>query len=159
MGPIATGKTVRQDPELFSRLAKLSRKTLGAEMEAAGIGYVAERAGIPSLIVKAVSDFGDEDKDDGFRAFSCRTSALLLLTLLKRHLPGSKGGATTTSGPATVREEPPHKASFFEGPRGGPALRVPHFTGREHDLATMRDALSAEGSAVCVVAAGTGGIG
>lgn len=48
-------------------------------MEAAAIGFVAERIGVPSLIAKAVSDFADHDKDDGFRTFACRASATFLL--------------------------------------------------------------------------------
>jgi hypothetical protein len=56
-------------------------------MEAAGIGYVAGRLGRRSVIVKAVSDFADSDKDDSFRGFACRASAELLLALLLRQLP------------------------------------------------------------------------
>lgn len=87
VGPIATGKTVRQDPDIFRRLAKFERKILGLEMEAAAIGFVAERSGIPSIIAKAVSDYGDAEKDDGFRQFACRASAEFLLAFLSRHPP------------------------------------------------------------------------
>lgn len=87
VGPIATGKTVREDPELFQRIAKFSRKVLGVEMEAAAIGFVAQQARIPSIIVKSVSDFGDEDKDDGFREFACHASATFLLAFLMEHPP------------------------------------------------------------------------
>jgi len=89
IGPIATGKAVRQDSEIFRRLAKFERKVLGVEMEAAAIGYVAERSGIPSIIAKAVSDYGDADKDDGFRHFACRASAKFLLSFLSLHPPRS----------------------------------------------------------------------
>ncbi|MGK3960997.1 pentapeptide repeat-containing protein [Sorangium sp. So ce118] len=87
VGPIATGKTVREDPELFSRLRREVRKTLGAEMEAAAIGYVAEHLGRRSIIVKAVSDHGDHEKDDAFQAFAARASARFLLAFLQRHMP------------------------------------------------------------------------
>ena len=90
IGPIATGKTVRQDPELFAHLEHFSRKAVGVEMEAAAIGYVAERSGIPSLIAKAVSDYGDNEKDNNFRAFACRASAEFLLAFLKQHSPRSR---------------------------------------------------------------------
>jgi nucleoside phosphorylase len=79
LGPIATGKTVREDPEIFKRINDFSRKAIGIETEAAAIGYVAERLGVPSLIAKAVSDFADEDKDDGFRKFACEASAMFVL--------------------------------------------------------------------------------
>ncbi|WP_437827054.1 pentapeptide repeat-containing protein [Sorangium sp. So ce1153] len=87
VGPIATGKTVREDPELFSRLRREVRKTLGAEMEAAAIGYVAEHLGRRSIIVKAVSDHGDHEKDDAFQTFAARASARFLLAFLQRHMP------------------------------------------------------------------------
>lgn len=87
LGAIATGKTVRQDPDLFPWLAHFSRKVLGVEMEAAAIGWIAELSGIPSLIAKAVSDYGDEDKDDGFRAFAARASAEFLLEFLTQYPP------------------------------------------------------------------------
>jgi nucleoside phosphorylase len=89
VGPIASGKTVRQDPDLFRQIATFSRKVLGAEMEAAAIGSVAERSSIPSVIAKAVSDYGDADKDDGFRKFACNASASFLLAFITKYPPRS----------------------------------------------------------------------
>ncbi|WP_437820306.1 pentapeptide repeat-containing protein [Sorangium sp. So ce1078] len=86
IGPIATGKAVQEDAGLFERLRPIGRKVLGVEMEAAAIGYVAERLGRRSIIVKAVSDHGDHDKDDSFRAFACRASAEFLFAFLRRTL-------------------------------------------------------------------------
>ncbi|WP_049949577.1 pentapeptide repeat-containing protein [Sorangium cellulosum] len=86
IGPIATGKAVQEDAGLFERLKSIGRKVLGVEMEAAAIGYVAERLGRRSIIAKAVSDHGDRDKDDGFRAFACRASAEFLFAFLRRTL-------------------------------------------------------------------------
>lgn len=82
VGPIATGKAVQEDPALFDRLAAFQRKVLGVEMEAAAVGLVAERAGIPAIVVKAVSDYGDHDKDDAWRRFACRASAAFLVAFL-----------------------------------------------------------------------------
>ncbi|WP_437563742.1 pentapeptide repeat-containing protein [Sorangium sp. So ce542] len=86
IGPIATGKAVQEDAGLFERLKSIGRKVLGVEMEAAAIGYVAERLGRRSIIAKAVSDHGDHDKDDSFRAFACRASAEFLFAFLRRTL-------------------------------------------------------------------------
>ncbi|WP_437492801.1 pentapeptide repeat-containing protein [Sorangium sp. So ce1014] len=85
IGPIATGKAVQEDAGLFERLKPIGRKLLGVEMEAAAIGYVAERLGRRSIIAKAVSDHGDRDKDDSFRAFACRASAEFLFAFLRRY--------------------------------------------------------------------------
>ncbi|XXX72929.1 NACHT domain-containing protein [Sorangium sp. So ce134] len=95
VGPIATGKTVREDPDLFSRLRREVRKTLGAEMEAAAIGYVAEHLGRRSIIVKAVSDYGDHEKDDAYQAFAARASATFLLAFLQKHLPEQSAPAVS----------------------------------------------------------------
>lgn len=86
VGPIATGNVVREDPLIFERLARHVRKTIGVEMEAAAIGHVAAHLGRPSIIVKAVSDHADHDKDDSFRAFACHASAAWLFMFLHRHV-------------------------------------------------------------------------
>ncbi|XXY49514.1 pentapeptide repeat-containing protein [Sorangium sp. So ce269] len=94
IGPIATGKAVQEDAGLFERLKPIGRRVLGVEMEAAAIGYVAERLGRRSIIAKAVSDHGDHEKDDSFRAFACRASAEFLFAFLRRYLsPDLAGGA------------------------------------------------------------------
>ena len=81
---------MREDSQLFQRLEPLVRKTLGVEMEAAAIGHVARYAEIPALIVKAVSDHADDDKDDSFRAFACTASAKFLLEFASAQLgPGT----------------------------------------------------------------------
>lgn len=89
VGPIATGHKVQKDPELFERLARIGRRTLGAEMEAAAIGMVGEQFDRRAIIVKAVSDYGDHDKDDAFRQFATRASAEVLLRFLLRQLEPS----------------------------------------------------------------------
>jgi WD40 repeat protein/nucleoside phosphorylase len=86
VGPIVTGEALQKDPELFTRLERVGRKILGAEMEAAAVGLVGEHLGRHSIVVKAVSDYGDEDKDDAFRKFAARASAEVLLRFLLRKL-------------------------------------------------------------------------
>ncbi|WP_437840771.1 pentapeptide repeat-containing protein [Sorangium sp. So ce1153] len=105
IGPIATGKAVQEDAGLFERLKPIGRRVLGVEMEAAAIGYVAERLGRRSIIAKAVSDHGDHEKDDSFRAFACRASAEFLFAFLRRYLspePAGRGRAPRRF-PARVR--------------------------------------------------------
>ncbi|WP_437628049.1 pentapeptide repeat-containing protein [Sorangium sp. So ce1151] len=92
IGPIATGKAVQEDAGLFERLKPIGRRVLGVEMEAAAIGYVAERLGRRSIIAKAVSDHGDHEKDDSFRAFACRASAEFLFAFLRRYLSPDLAG-------------------------------------------------------------------
>lgn len=84
VAPIGTSSMVQQDSELFSRLEKIGRKTLGVEMESAAIGAVAQLYQLPMVIVKSVSDYGDHDKDDQFRHYAAETSARFLLAFLKK---------------------------------------------------------------------------
>ena len=91
VGPIGTSEVLQKDSELFVRLKKRERKTLGAEMEAAALGRVGEQLGLPTLIVKAVSDYGDGGKDDQFREFAAHASAQVLLRLLLRNLNPLEG--------------------------------------------------------------------
>lgn len=86
VAPIATGEALQRDPGLFDRLDRVGRKTLGAEMEAAAVGYVAWANRIPSIVIKAVSDHGDLIKDDRFHDFACEVSAHVLLGFLKIHV-------------------------------------------------------------------------
>lgn len=99
VGPLATGKAVKEDPELFDRLQRSMRKVLGVEMEAAAIGFVAERRGRRSLIVKAVSDYADHDKDDAYRRFACRASAAFLVGFVRKHLRPQVPDASSVRGP------------------------------------------------------------
>lgn len=87
IGPLATGKTVRQDPALFERLEVLVRKTVGVEMEGAAIGYVAQQLGRRAIVVKAVSDYADHDKDSSFRPFAARAAAEFLIRFLCHRAP------------------------------------------------------------------------
>ncbi len=82
IGPLGTNARVQKDPELFDRLQLLLRSILGIEMEGSAVGSVAEEAGIPCLIAKAVVDFADLDKNDNFRLYSCDISADFLLAFL-----------------------------------------------------------------------------
>ncbi len=92
VGPIATGKTVREDPKQFERLKRHVRKVLGVEMEAAAIGLVAEELKRRSIIVKSVSDYADHEKDDAFRHFACHTAASVLMEFIRKHMrPKAKG--------------------------------------------------------------------
>ncbi|HEX5747343.1 MAG TPA: pentapeptide repeat-containing protein [Archangium sp.] len=99
VGPLATGRAVKEDPELFARLSRSVRKVLGVEMEAAAIGFVAERRGRRSLIVKAVSDYADQDKDDAYRRFACRGSAAFLVAFLRKHLRPQEPDSGSVRGP------------------------------------------------------------
>ena len=110
LGPIGTGSPVVQDPEIFQRLEKVERKTLGLEMEAAAIGLVAEENRDivrERIVVKGVQDYADGDKNDHFRVFAAKASAEVLLGFLRRHLQ-----AGDALGPQTSTNTPPQDDDY-----------------------------------------------
>ncbi|MFS8067089.1 MAG: protein kinase domain-containing protein, partial [Byssovorax sp.] len=89
VGTVGTGSAVQKDPGLFPRLRRVMRSTIGVEMEGAAVGELAQHFEKRGLVVKAVSDHGDLQKDDSFRKFACRASAEVLLAFLVKYFePG-----------------------------------------------------------------------
>jgi WD40 repeat protein/nucleoside phosphorylase len=136
VGAIGTGTAVQEDPELFARLRRLVRSTLGVEMEGVAIGDVAERHGKRAIVIKAVSDHADHDKDDSFREFACRASAEVLLAfLLKRVEPAP----APDDGPGEDDDGEPDP----EDPRGDRRMlgdRRDGFLARVERVAAVREA-------------------
>jgi WD40 repeat protein/nucleoside phosphorylase len=116
VGPIATGNSVVEDPQIFDRLKRVGRKILGIEMEASAIGYVGDALPRRAIVAKAVCDHGDRDKDDRFREFACRASAAWLLAFLRRNLAREPSEPLSATAPADTgplspfRDLPPGEA-------------------------------------------------
>jgi WD40 repeat protein/nucleoside phosphorylase len=121
VGAITAGVAVQEDPGLFERLRRLVRTTLGVEMEGAAIGDVAARFARRAIVVKAVSDHADQDKDDSFRGFACRASAEVLMAFLLKHVE-----------PAPAPDEP-WASGDEDGRDSGDAPRFEHHGTRERD--------------------------
>jgi len=83
VAPLATGAAVKEDEDIFPRLSQSMRKVLGFDTEASGLAVLAEAHQVPAIIVKGVSDFGDNFKDDRYRIFAARASAEALFVLLR----------------------------------------------------------------------------
>jgi len=94
VAPMATGAAVVEDAKIFNRIADTQRKILGLEMEASALGTLGEIHGIPVLVAKGVSDYGDSFKDDRYRHFAARAAAECLIALLRNAddlIPGRNG--------------------------------------------------------------------
>lgn len=83
VAPIATGAAVVEDESLFPKLSKSMRKVLGVDMEASALAAFGDIHGLPVIVAKAVSDFGDTYKDDRYRDFAAQASAQCLIKLLR----------------------------------------------------------------------------
>lgn len=83
VAPIATGGSVKEDKNIFDDLSDRDmRKVLGIDMEASALGALGEILNIPVIIAKAVSDYGDNFKDDTYRHFSSRAAAECMIQLI-----------------------------------------------------------------------------
>lgn len=77
-GTIASGEKLLRDPAKLLAVRELHGKTEVGEMEAAGLVDGCRRGPVPWLVIRGISDFGDELKDDRFHAFaSCAAAAVL----------------------------------------------------------------------------------
>ncbi len=88
VGPMATGHNLVRDQDLFNQLEQGQNRVLAMEMEASAMGLVAHLRQVPWMIVaKAAVDHAHGEKDDSFRSFAARASALFLLAFLRRLWP------------------------------------------------------------------------
>jgi nucleoside phosphorylase/CheY-like chemotaxis protein len=90
VGPMASGSAVLADGQTLTQIREQQRTLLGVEMEGYGLFAAAAAADHPaplSMVMKAVCDFADSDKNDGMQAYAAYTSANGLRLFLERYLP------------------------------------------------------------------------
>lgn len=82
---MASGNKVVASAYRAGLIAKASRKTAAIEMESLGVVEACLRVDppVPSLIVKAVSDLADENKDDSWHQFAASAAARLATALVR----------------------------------------------------------------------------
>jgi outer membrane protein assembly factor BamB/nucleoside phosphorylase len=135
IAPMASGMAVRSD-DPFEVLQQHNRKTLALDMEAAAFYQTLhDFPQIVSLVVKGVSDYADQSKNDQYHAYAAHASAIYLLsfiqeyvteeTIPRRNLSVSSGGTKSSS----------HRKSFFPHHR-----RLRHKT-HEHTFFDRRGVL------------------
>jgi nucleoside phosphorylase len=82
---MASGSKVIGSAERATAIANLQRKTVAIEMEAIGVVEACQRATplVSAVVVKAVSDFADDTKDDSWHKFASMAAADLAITLTR----------------------------------------------------------------------------
>jgi adenosylhomocysteine nucleosidase len=81
-GAVASGEKVIGDGEFARQLKGFQRKVIAIEMEAHGFSSACIRRQTPFLVVKSITDYADESKDDTFREFACRAAADIVARLI-----------------------------------------------------------------------------
>ncbi|HWO20125.1 MAG TPA: 5'-methylthioadenosine/S-adenosylhomocysteine nucleosidase [Kofleriaceae bacterium] len=78
LGTIASGEKLLRDPSKLLAVRELHGQTEAGEMEAAGLVEACQLGPVPWMVIRGISDFGDELKDDRFHSFaSCAAAAVL----------------------------------------------------------------------------------
>lgn len=72
---VASGEKLLRDPEVFKAMRELHGKVEVAEMEAAGLFAACTNFGKPVLMIRGISDFGDEKKDNRFHELAAKAAA------------------------------------------------------------------------------------
>lgn len=83
---VASGDKLIKNAASFYRLQKLHDKIKVVEMEAVGLVAACRRASKPWLVVRGISDFGDEFKDDQFHTYASLTAAVALADFIAEGL-------------------------------------------------------------------------
>ncbi len=154
ISPLASEDAVRSDNP-FKDIQVPVRGALAIDMEGAAFGRVMERfPGIEWLIVKGVSDYADQEKDDAYHKYSALASAAYALCFLEMYV---------------TRERFPSSRDDHHTSRDGPVRvwnvpypRNPVFTGREEILGQLSVTLeTGQTTALAQLQAisGLGGIG
>ena len=99
LGTIASGEKLLRDPTKLREVREgMHGKTEVGEMEAAGLVEACRRTCVPWLVVRGISDFGDELKDDQFHGFAARAAATALVDFIQWGLDLGPGPAVESLG-------------------------------------------------------------
>lgn len=87
VGLIVSGDQFIASKEATDRILSIYPEALAAEMEGAAIGQVATQFGVPFVVIRAMSDVGDENAGQSFDEFiidAGKRSAAMLLAYLRQ---------------------------------------------------------------------------
>ncbi|MFD1430711.1 5'-methylthioadenosine/adenosylhomocysteine nucleosidase [Lacticaseibacillus mingshuiensis] len=88
VGLIVSGDQFIASKDAIAKILAIYPDALASEMEGAAIGQVAHQFGVPFVIIRAMSDVGDESASVNFDDFiidAGKQSAQMLLAYLKQH--------------------------------------------------------------------------
>ena len=91
LGPFASGSAVLADSQRVSELKLQHRNLIAIDMEVYGVFSAASEAPAPApfpIAIKAISDYGDEDKADSSRDYACYVSAALFQKFVREEYAG-----------------------------------------------------------------------
>ncbi len=135
-GSVLSGEKVVADRDYLDDLRGAWPKAIGVEMECLGVALAAYDSGPGFGMAKAVSDFGEESKNDAWQAYAAETAARFTVAVLgsmqapprgRHHQSRPVGAVTTFPGPAKLAvcrrllDDWKEVADYFEVPPHGRA--------------------------------------
>ncbi len=133
------------------------------EMETSGIADATWLHEVGYLAVRGICDYCDFKKGDRWQMYAAIIAAAYARAVLE-HMPlrqraPAEDEGFAQGGSQTEFISKPKGAILFEGPGAVPALKVPHFIGRNEEMQVLRDVFVSNAEVVCVVTTGLGGTG
>jgi nucleoside phosphorylase len=141
LGTLASGEKLLRDPSKLVELREgMHGRIEAGEMEAAGVVEACRRKSVPWLVVRGISDFGDELKDDRFHGFAARAAAAVLVDFVAwgLDLRDPNDAVWRLFAPRTLAGVPPGRNPFVFG---RPIDQDEDFVGREDQKRRILDAI------------------
>ncbi len=136
-GTIASGEKLLRDPAKLLAVRGMHGKTEVGEMEAAGLVEACRRGPVPWLVIRGISDFGDELKDDRFHEFASCAAAAVLHDFIAHGLDLGAGSSDTRHHAHTATPTPVRNPFVF-----GRAIDCDEdLVGREDERRWLREAI------------------
>lgn len=83
LATIGSGEKLLRDAIVWDTLRAIHGKIDVAEMEAAGVAEACEQSGVPCVVVRGISDFGDSTKHDGYHRLASVVAAEVAMDFLR----------------------------------------------------------------------------
>jgi hypothetical protein len=132
---IASGDKLLRDPGKLREVQHdIHGKVAVGEMEAAGLVEACRLQGVPWLVIRGISDFGDELKDDRFHALASRAAAAVMADFIAHGLDLGKAEAQVAQADSAEKR----KSLFVVGL---PIAREQDFFGRAREKGEILDAI------------------
>ncbi|UQA56906.1 5'-methylthioadenosine/S-adenosylhomocysteine nucleosidase [Polyangium aurulentum] len=141
---IASGEKLLRDPEKLREVrAQIHGKVEAGDMEAWGFAKACTQQNVPWLVIRGISDFGDDSKDDRFHDLAARAAAAVMVHFIEHGLNLEKSAEARTA--ATTAPSAPSPFVW-----GRPIDRDVDFFGREAEKGQILEAIE-KGKAVQIL--------
>jgi len=155
-GLVLSGEKLVDNLDFRQQILDLEPEAIGGEMEGAGLYTACQEHKVDWILVKGICDWADGHKEENRserQRLAAHNAASFVLQMLQQ-APLKRDGVPTIESPMSITSVPTSTQSSQST-----LPRQAYFFGREKELATIADALSAESRSWGALIDGPGGIG